>query len=348
MAMGAMDSAAAAVTGLSGGVPALLCVAYVGLKILGKAVHVLRYVHAHFLQTPLQLAPRYAQSGAAEKSYVLVTGATSFGIGYAYAEEWAKQGFNIALLGRDAEKLAKCAVALKKVKDVDVKLIEVADQDDVCAKKSTCVSTVMSALEKVDVAAVVHAAGESEMAFQLTDSPSEKIRKVLSLNAGLAVLLTHALLPRFEERVKAKTAKRSAVVIVGGGIGLRPAPHVNIYSSTKSCLSFFGQALSVEYEDTTDVLVTHPLGVTTNLMPHHPVDNLEWITPAQCAKACMKQLGHSWAQNSWTNGTAFHEFQWGIVSNMPMFVFRRLLKFMVGKELEATAKLEASKKGKPQ
>ena len=48
--------------------------------------------------------------------------------------------------------------------------------------------------------------------------------------------------------------KRSAVVITGSTLGVRPVPGAIVYSSTKSFANFLAQGLNYELKDKIDVL----------------------------------------------------------------------------------------------
>merc|ERR1712032_1594056 len=127
------------------------------------------------------------------------------------------------------------------------------------------------------------------------------------------------------------------VVFVAAGLALRPTPGVNIYAATKSMENFFGQALAVEFAATIDTVVVHPLGVSTSMMPEKP-DGLVVISPRKCAKATLRQLGHSWARYSWTNGWFFHELQWPIMANAPNFVFNKIWMEIMPAKMEKMEK----------
>lgn len=323
-----------------GGRPAALCLAYVAFRAARFALRCVRFVWAHFLQRPHDLAQRYG-GGAASHSYVVVTGATSEGIGFAFCEEWADRGFSIALVGRSEGKLKAVADKLQARMDragTGATVLKIcADLGNVGGKGDGAVSDILSSLEGKDVAAVVHAAGVETIANPFTKNSIEYNREAINVNATAAVLLTQALLPQLVGRVEGGAAKRSAVIFVAAGLALRPAPGANLYAASKSMENFFGQAVAVEFAATVDSLVVHPLGVATAMVPEKP-DGLSVITPQQCARASIRQLGHAWAAGSWTNGWFFHELQWGILQRAPSFAWHKMwMEFAPAKIAELRA-----------
>jgi short-subunit dehydrogenase len=158
------------------------------------------------------------------------------------------------------------------------------------------------------------------LSHHFTDLSIPKNRLALSLNSATPVLLTQAILPKLTERVSSNRAP-------GASFGLRPSPHVNVYAATKSLVNYFSQGLSVEFAETLDVLLTHPLGVSSAMVDKKP-DGLVIITPQQCVKASLQKLGTTWGRH-WTNGWWFHEIQWALMSNAPDFVFNKIVKHSI-------------------
>jgi len=321
--------------------PAALCMAYVSFKVLRLSCRVLSFIKAHFLQGTVDFPKRYAAQGIASNSYVVVTGATSEGIGFAFCEEWVDKGFNIALVGRSINKLNSVADKLEtRMANLGsgAKVLKInADFGNVGAKEDQAVATIVDALKDKDVAGVVHGAGIETLSVPFTNNSLDFNRQAINVNGTAAVLLTQALLPQFTQRVERGAAPKSALVFVAAGLALREAPGANIYAASKSMENFFGQAVQIEFEKFLDVVVVHPLGVATSMMPEKP-DGLMVITPQQCARSTLRQLGHSYSHGSWTNGWWFHEVQWGLMSNAPNFLWRKIWMEIV------PAKMEQSKK----
>ena len=214
-----------------------------GFKVASFLYKAGRFVHAHFLTGLPDLAASYGASAggsAASSSFVVVTGATNEGIGYAFAQEFAAQGFSIALVGRGA-KLERVREKLAgQYPDVEIRAIAVPDLGSVGGKDDPAIGSIVGALGDDDVAGIVHAAGMETASRKFTDSDLPWNRTVLCVNALCPALLTHALLPKMTGRVARGEAKKSALVFVGAGFGLRPTSHVTLYSASKSFVHYFG------------------------------------------------------------------------------------------------------------
>ena len=326
-----------------GTVPAALAVGYVGYKLLRTVWHGCHFILAHTLPGK-DLAKSYKlindmtttntrTKTTQEGSYIVISGTTNKGIGYAFAQEFAAAGFSLVLIGRGQEKLEAIATELKRSTPycIDVKCLELLDLGNLggTQESTAVVNQLLETVQELDIAGVVHAAGMETISTQFSNLSMDKNRMAINLNATTPVLLTQALLPKLTDRVHQKLAKRSMVIFVGAGAGLRPSPCLNVYAATKSLINFFSQALSVEFATSLDVLVTHPLGVATAMVDEQP-DGLIMITPQQCAHASLRQLGGSWGQQ-WTNGWFFHEIQWSIMSRLPDVVYHNFFRMIIRK-----------------
>jgi len=200
-----------------GTVPSALAVGYVGWKLVRVVLHSFHFVIAH--TTPgKNLSSSYGlivsnnksnntnsntntntntntninantNTNTKEQSYIVVSGTTNRGIGYAFAQEFAAAGFSLLLIGRGQQKLETIAIELKKDchQDIDVKCVEILDMGDIGGHESTAVQQLTMAVQNLDVAGVVHAAGMETMSWKFSDLSLHTNRMAINLNAASPV-----------------------------------------------------------------------------------------------------------------------------------------------------------------
>lgn len=164
----------------------------------------------------------------------LVTGA-SRGIGRSIAEAYAEAGADVALLARDAEKLAETAAAVQAHGRRAVVLpCDVTDIESVQAS----VARAVSELGQVDV--LVNNAGGNSFSMPLAGMRFSGWEKTLRLNLDSVVHVSQALLPHLLER------KSGVVINVASVAGLRGAPMMSHYGAAKAAVLSLTQSLAIE------------------------------------------------------------------------------------------------------
>ncbi|QIE29081.1 short chain dehydrogenase (plasmid) [Caballeronia sp. SBC1] len=165
---------------------------------------------------------------------VVVTGAGA-GVGRATVEEFAKQGYDVALLSRDMDRLERAAVHLKARYGVRALAIstDVADSDAVEA----AASKVEEDLGPIDVWVNVAMATVFAPVSKLTAQEFERGTKVTYLGQ---VHGTMAALSRMSTR------NRGTIVNVGSALGYRSVPLQSIYCGAKFAIRGFTDALRSE------------------------------------------------------------------------------------------------------
>jgi NAD(P)-dependent dehydrogenase (short-subunit alcohol dehydrogenase family) len=178
-------------------------------------------------------------------SVVWITGGGS-GIGKALAIEFARQGADVAVSGRRADRLRDVVGAIEDLGRKGLALpCDVTDE----AALEAAVESVVSKLGKLDVA--VANAGFS-LAGRIDSLTFDDWRRQLDVNViGLAITARHAV-PELR-----KTGGR--MVLVGSVSGMLATPGYGAYSASKYAVRAIGQTLSMELA---------PFGVScTNLQP---------------------------------------------------------------------------------
>jgi short-subunit dehydrogenase len=170
---------------------------------------------------------------AARRRRATVTGAST-GIGAAFAERLASDGWDLCIVARRAERLEALAKRLRRAHGVGVQVVP-ADLTDPAA---------LRALERrlardAQLELLVNDAGMGDFgAFASRDA--EEVDSEIRLNVLAVVRLTHAALRGLRRR------RRGAVINVSSTAGFQPFPYAAIYGATKAFLNSFTEALHEE------------------------------------------------------------------------------------------------------
>jgi short-subunit dehydrogenase len=165
---------------------------------------------------------------------VVVTGASA-GVGRATVEEFARQGYNVALLAREAERLARAASDLASCYGVRTLAIptDVADARAVDA----AATQVEEVLGPIDVWVNVAMATVFAPVSSLTAQEFERGTQVTYLGQ---VHGTMSALSRM------RTRNRGTIVNVGSALGYRSVPLQSVYCGAKFAIRGFTDALRSE------------------------------------------------------------------------------------------------------
>ena len=177
--------------------------------------------------------------------WALVTGASS-GIGEQFARELARRGLHVVLVARRAERLQAVAAEIERAHGVRTQVLT----HDLAVPGAT--GALRDQLAEHDLGMVVHAAGVGRSGPHLSHDLDEH-RKMLELNCGSVLEMTHAFVPALKER------GRGAFVLLGSVIGYTGVPWSSHYAATKAFVLSLGEGLQVELADTgVDVVVSAP------------------------------------------------------------------------------------------
>jgi len=163
------------------------------LALADQALNVLGGLHKYVFLKRLDLMERY------NGGWVLITGATS-GIGKAYAMELANEGFNVILIGRNAESLevAKRDVLVGSAaagKHIEVKTV-LFDYNTLNTPEDArnYMNLLMEVTKDLDLSIVINNVGCFILEHFVTDS-AEYANEVINVNVKSQVFTTKALLP---------------------------------------------------------------------------------------------------------------------------------------------------------
>ncbi len=191
----------------------------------------------------------------------LITGASS-GIGYAFAEHLAAQGFDLVVVARRRERLDELAARLHQQHDIAVTVCEC----DLAAP--TAAITILTATAHLDIGLLVSNAGFGfKGAFDKCEP--QVMSEMLMVNCHTPMQLARGLLPKLRARGKGGILFTSSVE------GLIGCPYSVTYAATKAFVVSMGEGLWAELvPEGIDVLTLCP-GATDTEAPR-----LQGIDPA--------------------------------------------------------------------
>ena len=156
--------------------------------------------------------------------HVLITGGSS-GIGYAIAQEFAKENVKITLVARNKKKLEEARESLGT--NVDILPADLTTSD---------IEKCVSILKDVDI--LVNNAGFGKRGrFDSIDLLVQ--HNMMGLNMSAPVRLTHHALQNGAERI----------INIASVAAFQPGPYMAVYYATKSFLYSWSRALQAENED---------------------------------------------------------------------------------------------------
>jgi short-subunit dehydrogenase len=167
------------------------------------------------------------------KKWALVTGATA-GIGESFTRLLAANGFNIALVARDHERLLERSLFLQKTYSVETSIIQAdLSLDSGCA-------ILEEYLAKNEIEVLVNNAGFG-IKYAFTTSALEAEEDLLKVLVRAPMRSMHIVLPKMKERNSGTIINVSSVAswIAGG-----------TYSASKSYLTVLSESIHTELEST--------------------------------------------------------------------------------------------------
>jgi uncharacterized protein len=199
---------------------------------------------------------------------VLITGA-SFGIGLEFSRIFAREGYNLVLVARTADKLRQIAAELEKSHRTR-SLILAADLTDPGAAAYVLDQTTRAG---IDVDILVNNAGFGQYGLFVENDLEECLRQI-QLNVTAPTHLTRLYLPLMVARAKADAAKGDApnrgansrpiaILNVASTAAFQPGPLMAVYFATKAYVLHFSEALANELLGTGVIVTCLCPGATT-------------------------------------------------------------------------------------
>ncbi len=185
------------------------------------------------------------------KQTVLITGASS-GLGLSLAHRFAKEGYDLILTARSADKLVAAKEELESAYAVTVTPIP----HDLGAPSAA--QTLMAAVceRGLTVDILVNNAGFGDFGA-FADSEIDKQSAMVDLNVKALMELTHAVLPTMREN------RRGKILNVASIAAFQQGPYMSVYYATKAFVLNFSQALAHELKGS---------GITVTVLCPGPID----------------------------------------------------------------------------
>lgn len=266
------------------------CLAIIGgVFLLRKAFFLSMILYKNFIRKPYNLSLRYGSS-----CYVLIYGSAN-SLGKAFAEAFAKRGFNIIFFipGKKTLEMREFVDNLSKKHNTQAKIIGPEDVYDL-----------ENELKSLDIGVFVNLKAKEDKVSEFLSISEEDLAKFLVKDIQNPLILTRFLLKKFQTRTN-----KSAIINVSSFAAEVPLKNFSIYSAKHSFLDMFSQCLAKEFPFI-DILSLKPLLITNNNKKNY---GLSAICPEKCVDGCLRDLGHE--KESYGHYT--HKFQAKRLKSMP-------------------------------
>jgi short-subunit dehydrogenase len=171
----------------------------------------------------------------------MVTGASS-GIGEAFAERLAADGWDLVLVARRRDRLEEVASRLTAAHGVSTRVVDL-DLADPVRLETLCDEAAKLELDLlVNNAALAH-----YMPFATL--PEDSAEELVQLNVLAPVVLTRAVLPGMLERDRGAVINVASLLAFSGSWDAPHFPKRAVYAASKSFLVTFTQILAAELRD---------------------------------------------------------------------------------------------------
>ncbi|WP_029006509.1 SDR family NAD(P)-dependent oxidoreductase [Azorhizobium doebereinerae] len=211
--------------------------------------------------------------------FTVITGASS-GIGAALAEQLAREGHRLALIGRNGERLASVAAACRAAgADCTPHVVDIRDR--------TVLQDVLASIEaEGPIDLFISNAGilDGRRQGQAVED-GDAAHRVLDTNLLSSIAAVHMVLPGMRER------RRGRLLLIASLAAFAPLPDAPAYSAAKAGLLSYGVALREALRDEgIRVCVACPGYVTSGMSAQHLGHRPGEIPAAAAAVRILKAL----------------------------------------------------------
>ncbi len=279
--------------------------------------------------------PRYLRSHNGQKSWALITGASD-GIGAALAHELCARGFNVAIHGRNPEKLMRVQNSLAKEYPNALTRVVVADASSFTA---STIDEIVSSLSDIHITVLINNVGGTaslDRDFKtLEDHTAKEVEGLININLVFTTQITRVLLP---------TLKRNepSLILNTGSQAEMGFPWLTVYSGTKSYLTTWTKALSRELRASKHDIEVLCIGVASVQSGQNLAEESFFVPSSRAmAKASLERVGCG--QTSVT-GYLPHALQRAPLDLLPTWLFDITLVSVLEPMYENASKKFRSKK----
>ncbi|ELP90103.1 estradiol 17-beta-dehydrogenase, putative [Entamoeba invadens IP1] len=212
-----------------------------------------------------------------EGAYAFITGATS-GVGKAFAERFANEGFNLIISARREQNLTE----LKNELESKYKTNVVVQVSDFSIDSKEQWETIHKLFETYKIRVLINNVGKSSRGT-FAGETCDETQSLINLNLWTPVKLSHFFISTIPQH------EQGLIIYMGGALGEFVTPFCTTYSSSKAFVNLFGQCLSYENENVA-CTVFSPWFISTE-MTHHKQPNLSVLTPEHFVALAMKHVG---------------------------------------------------------
>ena len=226
-----------------------------------------------------------ATSRAGDRPLALVTGASS-GIGWAYAERLATEGYDLVVVARRAERLEDLQRRLEAAHGVAVRPLVADLSTDSGSRDVDAAATDPRLAMVVDNAALAH-----YMPF--LNLPIDTAEELIRLNALAPIRLIRSALPGMVERGGGAIVSVASLLVFSATARNPQLPQRAVYAATKAFLFTFVRLLALELQDTgVRLQVVCPGVVRTEFHTRQQIDMSDRprLEPEQVVQASMAGL----------------------------------------------------------
>ena len=277
--------------------------------------YTLRFLHRHFMMRKINLLERYG-----ENSYAMITGASS-GQGYHFAKEFAKEGFNLFLIG--SVRTEKVIQELKELYP-HIKILFI-EKDFRKAYQPNFFDSIKDGVDKIggNISALVNNVAHRSAWAPFHQMPEQLINDTIIVGTIVQSQLIRLVIPYFIKRSEHNTIiniTAQCIVptygfgeILGGEISV---PYLSVYEASNAFGYFQSNSLLKEYEKYNykiDILNIMPGAVLTENTEYlkNTIFNVNVDT---FVNNIMRQVGHV-SGNSY--GYWGHEFSILLINMFP-------------------------------